>query len=81
MLLVLLLACVQLLISAPKIIIFLPNLPLGCEKDSLESNPIPYPEDLYTFMPAFSVNLTVPNREFSKVTPLLLMPGINLQTT
>ena len=37
----LLLACTELLISAPKIT-FLPSL-LGCEKLPLESNPIPYP--------------------------------------
>ena len=43
MLLVLLLACVELLKSAPKIIVFLPYPPLGCAKLSLESNPIPYP--------------------------------------
>ena len=32
----LLLACVELLISGPKIITFLPYPPLGCEKDPFE---------------------------------------------
>ena len=44
MLLVLLLACEELLISAPNIITFSTSPPLGCEKPPLESNPIPYPE-------------------------------------
>ena len=77
MFLVLLLACVELLKSAPKIITFLPCPPLGCVK-LLESNPIPYSEYLYLSISAFFVNLTAPNRQFSKVTPLLLMPGANL---
>ena len=78
MLLVLLLACVELLKSAPKIITFLPYPPLGCVKRPLESNPIPYPEYLYLSISAFFVNLTAPNRQFSKVTLLLLMLGANL---
>ena len=78
MLLVLLLACAELLISAPKIITFLPNPPLGCEKVPLESNPIPYPEYLYLSMSAFLVNLTAPNKQFSKTILESLVVGINL---
>ena len=51
--LVLLLACEELLKSAPKIITFLPYPPLGYEKLPLESNPIPYPEYLYLLISAF----------------------------
>ena len=51
--LVLLLACEELLKSAPKIITFLPYPPIGCEKLPLESNPIPYPEYLYLLISAF----------------------------
>ena len=78
MLLVLLLACVELLKSASKIITFLPTPPLGCVKLHLESNPIPYPEYLYLSMSAFFVNLTVPNRQFSKVTLESLVSRVNL---
>ena len=46
MLLVLLLACLELLKSAPKIMTFLPYPPPGCVKLPLESNLIPYPEYL-----------------------------------
>ena len=75
--LVLLLACTKLLISAPKIITFLPNPPLGCKKVLLESNPKPHSEYLYLSKSVFFVNLTAPNRQFSKVTPLLLIPVVN----
>ena len=75
MLYILLLASVELLKSAPKKITLLPYPPLGCVKLPLESNPIPYPEYLYLSMSASFVNLTAPNRQFSKVTPQLLMPG------
>ena len=78
MLRVWLLACVELLKSASKIITSLPYPPLGCVKLPLESNPIPYPEYLYLSISAFFVNLTAPNGKFSKVTPQLLMPGANL---
>ena len=78
MLLALLLACAELLISAPKIITFLPYPPRGCEKDPFESNPIPYPEYLYLSMSAFFVNLTAPNRQFSKVILKSLVSGIDL---
>ena len=78
MLLALLLACTELLIPAPKITTFWPNPQLGCEKVLLESNPIPYPEYLYLSISVFFVNLTATNRQFSKVTPLLLTPGVNL---
>ena len=53
-------------ISSKKIAL-LPYLPLGCEKVPFYSNPIPYPEYLYLSMSAFFVNLTAPNRQFSKV--------------
>ena len=77
MLLVLLLACAELLVSAPIIIKFLPNPPFGCEKDPFESNIITYPEYLYLSMSAFFVNLTIPNRQFSIVTSELLVLGGN----
>ena len=78
MLLVLLLACVELLKSAPKIITFLPYPPLGCVKLSLEPNPIPYPEYLYLSISTFFLNLTAPSRQFCKVTLESLVVGINL---
>ena len=59
---VLLLACMELAISALKIITFLPNPPPGNEKRPLESNPIPYPQYLYLSISAFLVNLTAPNK-------------------
>ena len=71
MFLVLLLSYTERLKSAPKIIIFSPYPPLGCVKPPLESNPIPYSEYLYLSISIFFVNLTTPNRQFSKVTPLL----------
>ena len=67
MLLALLLACLELLKSAPKIITFLPSPPLGCVKLPLESNPIPYPEYLCLSTSVFFVNLTAPNRQFCNV--------------
>ena len=73
-----LLECAELLISAPKITTFLPSPPLGCEKVPFESNPVPYPEYLYLLISAFFVNLTAPNRQFSKVTLLLLIIESNL---
>ena len=78
MLLVSLLACAELLISAPKIITFAPNPPFGCEKDPFESNPIPYPEYLYLLISAFFVDLTAPNRQFSNETLLVLTKVANL---
>ena len=51
--LALLLACTELLMSAPKTITLFPNPPLGCVKVPLKSNPIPYPEYLYLSMSAF----------------------------
>ena len=75
---VLLLVGTELPISTPKTITFLPYPPLGCEKDPLESNPVPYPEYLYLSMSTCLVNLAVPNRQFSKVTLKVLVPGINL---
>ena len=77
MLLVLLLACVELLKSAPKIIAFLPSPLLGCEKIPLESNPIPYQEYLYLSISAFWIILTEPNRQFSKVILESLVSGVN----
>ena len=72
MLLVLLSQCAELLISAPKIITLLPSPPLGCEKVPLKSNPVPYPEYLHLSISAFFVNLTAPNRHFSKIKPPLI---------
>ena len=78
MLLVLLLACTELFTSAPKIIRFLTNPPLGCEKVPCESNPIPYPEYLYLVISLFFVNLAVPNK-FSRVALfVLVVKGVNL---
>ena len=70
--------CVELLISAPKIITFLPYCQLGCEKLPLDSNPISYPEYLYLSISAFFVNLTAPNRQFCKVILETLVAGVNL---
>ena len=79
MLLVLLLVCTELLISAPKIITFLPNPPFGCEKLPFGSNPIPYTKYLYaSIIIILFVNLTSPNRQFSKVIPESLVSGIDL---
>ena len=52
------------LISTPKIITFLPIL-LATEKNVFLSNSIPYPEYPYLSIPAFLVNLTDPNKQFS----------------
>ena len=78
MLLVLLLACVGLLKSAPKITTFLPYPPLGCVKLPFESNPIPYPEYLYLSISAFFVNLTAPNGQFCKVRLRSLAAGVKI---
>ena len=61
----LLLACTELLKSAPKIITFVPFPPLGCEKLPLESNPIPYPQYLYLSTSDFFI-LIASNRQFLK---------------
>ena len=58
----LLLACTELLRSAPKIITYLPSPSLGCEKLLLESNPIPYPEYFYLSTSEFFINLIAPNK-------------------
>ena len=78
MLLVLLLVCVELLESAPKIITFLPYPPLGCVKLPLKSNPIPYLEYLYLSISTFFVNLAAPDRHFCSVKLDFLVLGINL---
>ena len=75
--LVLLLTCEELLVSAPKIKILLTYPPLECEKLPFESNPIPYPDYLYLLISTFFY-LTAPNRQFSKVTLLVLTKGFNL---
>ena len=62
MLLALLLACVELLKSAPKIITFTPYVPSACQKLPFESNPMPYPEYLYLLISAFFVTLTSSNK-------------------
>ena len=41
---VLILACLELLKSAPRIIVFLPSPPSGCVNFPFELNAIPYPE-------------------------------------
>ena len=72
----LLLACTELHKSAPEIIAFLPSAPIGCEKLPLESNPIPYPEYFYLSTLAFFINLTAPNRQFSKAISEVLVSGV-----
>ena len=72
----LLVACTELLISAPKIITFLPSPLLGCEKPPFESNPIPYPKYLYLSTSSFFVNLIAPNRQFPKAISKVLVSGV-----
>ena len=55
------------LMSTPKIVTFRPNPTQGNEKLPCLSNPIPYPEYPYLFMPAFLVKATAPNKQFSSV--------------
>ena len=55
------------LISTPKIIKFLPNPVPGNEKRPCLSNPIPYLEYFYLSISAFSVKVTVPNKQFFSV--------------
>ena len=56
-------------------ILFLPNpLPSDNEKLSHVLNPVLYPECFYLSKLAFLVNLTAPNKEFSKVKSL---PTVN----
>ena len=64
MLLFLLLACTELLRSAPKFITFTPYVPFECKKLLFESKQIPYPEYLYLLMSLIFVNLIAPNKEF-----------------
>ena len=78
MLLVLLLACTELVISAPKITTFLPSPPLRCEKVPFKSNSVPYPEYLYLSISAFLVNLTEPIRQSFKVILESFVSGVNL---
>ena len=72
----LLLVCTEMLKSAPKIITFLPSPLLGYEKLPLESSPITYPEYLYLSISEFFVNLTAPNRQFSKAIFEVLLSGV-----
>ena len=67
MLLALLLTCIELLKSAPKIITFTPFVPSACKKLPFESKPMPYPEYLYLLISAIFVILTAPNKTFFKV--------------
>ena len=62
--LALLLACVELLKSAPKIITFIPYVPSACKKLLFELKPMSYPEYLYLLISAFFVILAAPNKEF-----------------
>ena len=62
----LLLTCTEELISAPKIIQFVPN-PLPTENFPFLSNPIPYPEYLYLSISTFLVKLTAPYTLFPNV--------------
>ena len=72
----LLLACTEILTSAPKIIKFAPFPPLGCEKLALESNPTPYPEYLHLSTSEFVVILIALNRQFSKAMLEVLASGV-----
>ena len=67
MLLALLLACVELLKSSPKIITFTAYVPIACKKLPFEPKPMPYPEYLYLLISPCFVILTVSNKEFFKV--------------
>ena len=58
--------CTEEFISNSKIIWFLPN-PLPTEKIPFLSNPIPYPEYLYSSISTFLVKRTGPNKKFSSV--------------
>ena len=69
---VLLLACALELISAQKMTTFTPVPPLGCEKVSFESNPIPYSAYPYFSMSLFLVSLIAPNKQFCKIRSKLL---------
>ena len=73
-----LLACVELLKTAPKIITFLPDPPFGCLKLPVASKPIPYQKYFYLSISELFVNLTARNRQFCKVTLESLVVGINL---
>ena len=66
MLLALLLACVELLRSVPKIIAFTGYVPSACKKVPFESKPMPYPEYLYLLISTFFFIQTAPNKEFFK---------------
>ena len=59
---ILLSICKDELISAPKLMTFLPTLPSDNENYNRESNPIPWP--LYTYLSgsAFLATLTSPNK-------------------
>ena len=58
----------------------LPKLPLGNKKLPFASNPIPYPEYFYLLISAFLVNLTAPNKQFSKAKSKLLRFELNSLT-
>ena len=67
MLLALLLACVELLKSAPKVITFIPYVPSARKKLPFESKPMSYPEYLCLLISAFFVILTSPKKQHFKV--------------
>ena len=57
--------CAEEIISTPRILQFLPN-PLPIEKVPFLSNPMPYPEYLYSLiLLIFLVEVTAPNKQFS----------------
>ena len=62
--------CTEKVISAPKLITFLP--PAGTEKSffHIKSNSVPYPKYLYLSVLAFFTNLTVRNKELPSVESL-----------
>ena len=63
--------CAEELISAPNLNTFWPNPPSGNEKLDLLSNPISKPEYPYLSIPAFSVKVTAPNKQFFNAGSLL----------
>ena len=59
--------CTEELISTPKTITLQPNPLLGNVKVLLLSNPILYKKYLYSSVSAILIDLTAPNKQFSKV--------------
>ena len=69
--------CTEELMSTPQILTLQPNPPLENENVPCPSNPVLYPEYLYSSKLAFLVNLTAPNKQFSKVGSKYLRVELN----